>query len=45
MYDEIYKVFDKVQEKQINMTKFPKYPVVLVMAACYKQVSYFMLLH
>ncbi|KAJ0174128.1 hypothetical protein K1T71_010274 [Dendrolimus kikuchii] len=37
MYDDMYKVFDRVQEKQINMTKFPKYPVVLVLAACYKQ--------
>ncbi|CAG9123777.1 unnamed protein product [Plutella xylostella] len=37
MYEEMYKVFEKVQEKQINMTKFPKYPVVLVFAACYKQ--------
>lgn len=37
MYDEMYKVFEKVQEKHINMTKFPKYPVVLVLAACYKQ--------
>lgn len=39
MYDEMYKVFETVQEKQVNMTKFPKYCVVLVLAACYKQVS------
>ncbi|CAH2235018.1 pentatricopeptide repeat-containing protein 2, mitochondrial-like [Pararge aegeria] len=37
MYDEMYRVFEKVQEKQINMTRFPKYPVVLMLAACYKQ--------
>ncbi|OWR43455.1 putative pentatricopeptide repeat domain 2 [Danaus plexippus plexippus] len=37
MFDEMYRVFEKVQEKQVNMTKFPKYPVVLILAACYKQ--------
>ncbi|KAL0820494.1 hypothetical protein ABMA28_006357 [Loxostege sticticalis] len=37
MYDEMYRVFEKVKETQINMTKFPKYPVVLILAACYKQ--------
>ncbi|XP_059060824.1 pentatricopeptide repeat-containing protein 2, mitochondrial-like [Achroia grisella] len=37
MYDEMYKVFEVVKEKQLNMTKFPKYPVVLILAACYKQ--------
>ncbi|XP_045777230.1 pentatricopeptide repeat-containing protein 2, mitochondrial-like [Maniola jurtina] len=37
MYDDMYRIFEKVQEKQINMTKFPKYPVVLILAACYKQ--------
>ncbi|XP_068631280.1 pentatricopeptide repeat-containing protein 2, mitochondrial-like [Battus philenor] len=37
MYEEMYRVFEKVQEKQLNMSKFPKYPVVLVLAACYKQ--------
>ncbi|RVE52731.1 hypothetical protein evm_002604 [Chilo suppressalis] len=37
MYDDIYRVFEKVQERQLNMTKFPKYPIVLVFAACYKQ--------
>uniref|UniRef100_A0A2A4JAC2 Pentatricopeptide repeat-containing protein 2 n=1 Tax=Heliothis virescens TaxID=7102 RepID=A0A2A4JAC2_HELVI len=37
MYDEMYKVFEKAQNKQINMTKFPKYCVVMVLAACYKQ--------
>ncbi|XP_014365668.2 pentatricopeptide repeat-containing protein 2, mitochondrial [Papilio machaon] len=37
MFDEMYRVFEKVQEKQLNMTKFPKYPVILVLAACYKQ--------
>lgn len=37
MYDEMYKVFDRLQQKQINMSKFPKYCVVMVLAACYKQ--------
>lgn len=37
MFDEMYRVFEKVQKKQINMTKFPKYCVVLIMAACYKE--------
>ncbi|XP_023937047.1 pentatricopeptide repeat-containing protein 2, mitochondrial [Bicyclus anynana] len=37
MYDEMYRIFERVQEKQINMTKFPKYSVVLILAACYKQ--------
>ncbi|XP_045502072.1 pentatricopeptide repeat-containing protein 2, mitochondrial-like [Colias croceus] len=37
MYEEMYKIFDKIQERQLNMTKYPKYPVVLVLAACYKQ--------
>ncbi|XP_045522375.1 pentatricopeptide repeat-containing protein 2, mitochondrial-like [Pieris brassicae] len=37
MYDEMYKIFEKVQERQLNMTKYPKYPVVLILAACYKQ--------
>ncbi|XP_075981569.1 pentatricopeptide repeat-containing protein 2, mitochondrial-like [Anticarsia gemmatalis] len=37
MYDDMYKVFEKVQEKQMNMTKYPKYCVVLILAACYKQ--------
>uniref|UniRef100_A0A1E1WQC4 Pentatricopeptide repeat-containing protein 2 n=1 Tax=Pectinophora gossypiella TaxID=13191 RepID=A0A1E1WQC4_PECGO len=37
MYDEMFRVFETVQERQINMTKFPKYPVVLILAACYKQ--------
>ncbi|PZC71979.1 hypothetical protein B5X24_HaOG212106 [Helicoverpa armigera] len=37
MYDEMYKVFERAQNKQINMTKFPKYCVVMVLAACYKQ--------
>nr|XP_021198169.2 pentatricopeptide repeat-containing protein 2, mitochondrial [Helicoverpa armigera] len=37
MYDEMYKVFERAQSKQINMTKFPKYCVVMVLAACYKQ--------
>ncbi|CAD0203173.1 unnamed protein product [Chrysodeixis includens] len=37
MYDEMYAVFEKAQQKQINMTKFPKYSVVLILAACYKQ--------
>lgn len=39
MYDEMFNVFEKVKERQINMTKYPKYPVVLIFAACYKQVS------
>ncbi|KAI5635111.1 pentatricopeptide repeat-containing protein 2, mitochondrial [Phthorimaea operculella] len=37
MYDEMFGVFEKIKEKQINMTKYPKYPVVLILAACYKQ--------
>lgn len=37
MYDEMYRVFEKIQQKQLNMTKFPKYPVVLILGACYKQ--------
>lgn len=37
MYDEIYQVFEVIKNKQINMVKFPKYSVVLVMATCYKQ--------
>ncbi|XP_045452426.1 pentatricopeptide repeat-containing protein 2, mitochondrial-like [Melitaea cinxia] len=39
MYDDMYKVFQRVQEKQLNMTKYPKYPFVLIMAACYRQNS------
>ncbi|CAG5049186.1 unnamed protein product [Parnassius apollo] len=37
MYEEMYRVFERVQEKQLNMTKFPKYPLILILAACYKQ--------
>ncbi|XP_028175565.1 pentatricopeptide repeat-containing protein 2, mitochondrial-like [Ostrinia furnacalis] len=37
MYDEMYRVFERAKEAQINMIKFPKYPVVLILAACYKQ--------
>ncbi|CAG9795765.1 unnamed protein product [Diatraea saccharalis] len=37
MYEEIYRVFERIKERQINMTKFPKYPLVLVFASCYKQ--------
>ncbi|CAK1551443.1 unnamed protein product [Leptosia nina] len=37
MFDEMYKIFEKVQERRVNMTKYPKYPVVLILAACYKQ--------
>ncbi|KAL4714959.1 hypothetical protein ACJJTC_003110 [Scirpophaga incertulas] len=39
MYDEMKEVFKKVMERQINMLKFPKYPLVLILAACYKQNS------
>lgn len=39
MYDEMYRVFEKVKERQVNMSKYPKYPVVLILAACYKQVG------
>ncbi|XP_073953806.1 pentatricopeptide repeat-containing protein 2, mitochondrial-like [Choristoneura fumiferana] len=39
MYDEMYRVFEKVKERQVNMSKYPKYPVVLILAACYKQNS------
>lgn len=39
MYNEMFSVFKTVQDRQINMSKFPKYPVVLILAACYKQVS------
>ena len=45
MYDEMYRVFEKIQEKQLNMTKFPKYPVVLILGACYKQVIDFIYLN
>lgn len=38
MYDEMFRVFEIVKEKQINMMKYPKYAVVLILAACYKQV-------
>ncbi|KAG6463505.1 hypothetical protein O3G_MSEX013902 [Manduca sexta] len=37
MYDEMYRVFERIKEKQISMSKYPKYPVVLILAACYKQ--------
>lgn len=37
MYDDMFRVFEKIKEKQINMSKYPKYPVVLILAACYKQ--------
>ncbi|KAJ8717254.1 hypothetical protein PYW08_005653 [Mythimna loreyi] len=37
MYDEMYKVFNKLQQKNLNMSKFPKYCVVMVLAACYKE--------
>ncbi|CAH0713364.1 unnamed protein product, partial [Brenthis ino] len=37
MYDEMHRIFEKIQHKQLNMTKFPKYSVVLILAACYKQ--------
>lgn len=37
MYDEMHQVYEKIQLKQINMTKFPKYVMVLILAACYKQ--------
>ncbi|KAI8420176.1 hypothetical protein MSG28_008738 [Choristoneura fumiferana] len=26
MYDEMYRVFEKVKERQVNMSKYPKYP-------------------
>lgn len=37
MYDDMYRVFERVKDRQINMSKYPKYPVVLILAACYKQ--------
>ncbi|XP_041984927.1 pentatricopeptide repeat-containing protein 2, mitochondrial-like [Aricia agestis] len=36
MYDEMFEVFEIIQKKQVNMTKYPKYVVVLMLAACYK---------
>lgn len=39
-YDDLYKIFETVVEKQIHMLKYPKNCVNLVMAACYKQVSF-----
>ncbi|VVC96586.1 unnamed protein product [Leptidea sinapis] len=36
-YDDMYEIFEVVKERQINMTKYPKYPVILILAACYKQ--------
>lgn len=37
-YDQVRNVFDVLTEKQIRMVKYPKNAVILVMAACYKQV-------
>ncbi|XP_015592233.1 pentatricopeptide repeat-containing protein 2, mitochondrial [Cephus cinctus] len=36
-YDDVKKVYDIIITKGINGLKHPKYPVVLVLAACYKQ--------
>lgn len=39
MYEEVIQVFDVIQKKQVQGSKFPKNAVVLVLAACYKLVS------
>lgn len=36
MYNEVIEVFDVIQKKQVQGSKFPKNAVVLVLAACYK---------
>ncbi|XP_073990866.1 pentatricopeptide repeat-containing protein 2, mitochondrial-like [Rhodnius prolixus] len=36
MYEEVIQVFDVIQKKQVQGSKFPKNAVVLVLAACYK---------
>ncbi|XP_068620391.1 pentatricopeptide repeat-containing protein 2, mitochondrial-like isoform X2 [Battus philenor] len=37
MYEEMYRVFETIQQKRLNMSKYPKYSVNLILAACYKQ--------
>lgn len=37
-YDQILDVYKSVQEKQLQISKFPKGVMMLVFAACYKLV-------
>lgn len=39
MYDEMLKVFDLLQDRQLYGSKYPRECVVLALAACYKLVS------
>lgn len=42
-FDEILKVYKTIQEKQLQIAKFPKGVMMLVFAACYKLVRFFKL--
>lgn len=40
MYDTILDVYKSIQEKQLQIAKFPKGVMMLVFAACYKLVRF-----
>lgn len=39
-YDQILDVYKSIQERQLQIAKFPKGVMMLVFAACYKLVSF-----
>lgn len=39
-FDQILDVYKSIQDKQLQIAKFPKGVMMLVFAACYKLVSY-----
>lgn len=39
-YDQILDVYKSIQEKQLQIAKFPKGVMMLVFAACYKLVRF-----
>lgn len=39
-YDDILNVYKTIQEKQLQIAKFPKGVMMLVFAACYKLVRF-----
>jgi len=40
-FDQILDVYKSIQEKQLQIAKFPKGVMMLVFAACYKLVRFF----
>lgn len=41
MYDKVLDVYKSIQEKQLQIAKFPKGVMMLVFASCYKLVRFY----